>query len=319
MTRSATPLARCSTASCRSSASLAVGRQSGRRRVKGSREQVARPAAPCPRSQPRSAWSPTAQTARCRWSTAPAPQPSRPPRRRRRAVHRRRGHHRRRAGVERDDARPRLERRGAEAIESLRAKSEQIGGIVETITGIAGQTNLLALNAAIEAARAGEQGRGFAVVAEEVRKLAEESQHAASSIAEPRSGRSRQRPAAPSRPSQRARSAARRASKSSTRPATRSADRRAPRRRRRACDEDRRIVGRDRLRRRGVLGLDRAGLRLDARRRAHPRRRSPPRPRSSRRPRPTSASWSGASTWRPSQGSKGSGSGVPNRILSFRV
>ena len=71
-----------------------------------------------------------------------------------------------------------------EAIESLSQKSEQIGGIVETITGIAGQTNLLALNAAIEAARAGEQGKGFAVVAEEVRKLAEESQLAAASIAE---------------------------------------------------------------------------------------------------------------------------------------
>jgi methyl-accepting chemotaxis protein len=68
-------------------------------------------------------------------------------------------------------------------IRGLAGKSEQIGGIVETITGIAGQTNLLALNAAIEAARAGEQGRGFAVVAEEVRKLAEESQHAAASIA----------------------------------------------------------------------------------------------------------------------------------------
>jgi methyl-accepting chemotaxis protein len=70
------------------------------------------------------------------------------------------------------------------AMTSLSARSEQIGGIVETITGIAGQTNLLALNAAIEAARAGEQGRGFAVVAEEVRKLAEESQQAAASIAE---------------------------------------------------------------------------------------------------------------------------------------
>ncbi|MES1246191.1 MAG: methyl-accepting chemotaxis protein [Actinomycetota bacterium] len=70
------------------------------------------------------------------------------------------------------------------AIRLLGDKSEQIGGIVETITGIAGQTNLLALNAAIEAARAGEQGRGFAVVAEEVRKLAEESQRAAGSIAE---------------------------------------------------------------------------------------------------------------------------------------
>jgi methyl-accepting chemotaxis protein len=69
-----------------------------------------------------------------------------------------------------------------DAIRELAAKSEQIGGIVETITGIAGQTNLLALNAAIEAARAGEQGKGFAVVAEEVRKLAEESQTAAGSI-----------------------------------------------------------------------------------------------------------------------------------------
>src|SRR5205823_4826109 len=68
--------------------------------------------------------------------------------------------------------------------QQMATSSEGIGGIVETITGIAGQTNLLALNAAIEAARAGEQGRGFAVVAEEVRKLAEESQQAAASIAD---------------------------------------------------------------------------------------------------------------------------------------
>ena len=63
----------------------------------------------------------------------------------------------------------------AGAIEDLSARSRQIGGIVDTISGLAEQTNLLALNAAIEAARAGEQGKGFAVVAEEVRKLAEES------------------------------------------------------------------------------------------------------------------------------------------------
>lgn len=72
----------------------------------------------------------------------------------------------------------------AQAVGKLGERSQMIGQIVETISGIAGQTNLLALNAAIEAARAGEQGRGFAVVAEEVRKLAEQSQEAAKQIAE---------------------------------------------------------------------------------------------------------------------------------------
>lgn len=63
----------------------------------------------------------------------------------------------------------------AESIKNLGDKSDQIGAIINTVTGIADQTNLLALNAAIEAARAGEHGKGFAVVAEEVRKLAGQS------------------------------------------------------------------------------------------------------------------------------------------------
>jgi methyl-accepting chemotaxis protein len=81
----------------------------------------------------------------------------------------------------------RVHETGAETsarIGGLAARSQEIGQIVETISGIAQQTNLLALNAAIEAARAGEQGRGFAVVAEEVRKLAEDSQRAAAQISE---------------------------------------------------------------------------------------------------------------------------------------
>ena len=68
------------------------------------------------------------------------------------------------------------------AIAELSNTVSGISGFVATITQIADQTNLLALNAAIEAARAGEAGRGFAVVAEEVRKLAEDSNRAASEV-----------------------------------------------------------------------------------------------------------------------------------------
>ncbi|WML45778.1 methyl-accepting chemotaxis protein [Neobacillus sp. PS3-40] len=68
------------------------------------------------------------------------------------------------------------------SVENLQTKSQEIGKIVSLIHYVTEQTNLLALNASIESARAGEHGKGFAVVAQEVRKLAEQSSHAAQQI-----------------------------------------------------------------------------------------------------------------------------------------
>lgn len=69
-------------------------------------------------------------------------------------------------------------------IKRLGERSQEIGGIVDLINGIAEKTHVLALNASMQAASAGEAGRGFAVVANEVQRLAENAREATMEISQ---------------------------------------------------------------------------------------------------------------------------------------
>ncbi|MEE9425223.1 MAG: methyl-accepting chemotaxis protein [Methylococcales bacterium] len=69
-------------------------------------------------------------------------------------------------------------------IKRLGDRSQEIGGVVDLINGIAEKTHVLALNASMQAASAGEAGRGFAVVANEVQRLAESAREATLEISQ---------------------------------------------------------------------------------------------------------------------------------------
>ncbi|MDY7231793.1 methyl-accepting chemotaxis protein [Hyalangium rubrum] len=72
----------------------------------------------------------------------------------------------------------------ATQIASLNTRTQQIGGITQTVKGLADQSNMLAVNAAIESVRSGEHGKGFGVVAREIRGLADQSIRATSQVRE---------------------------------------------------------------------------------------------------------------------------------------
>ncbi len=69
-------------------------------------------------------------------------------------------------------------------ISRLAEKSQAIDEIIQVIREVAEQTSLLSLNAAIIAAQAGEHGKPFSVVADQVKSLANRTQHSTEEIAE---------------------------------------------------------------------------------------------------------------------------------------
>jgi methyl-accepting chemotaxis protein len=71
-----------------------------------------------------------------------------------------------------------------ERISRLNERTQQIGGITQTVKDLADRSNMLALNAAIEAVRSGEHGKGFSIVAKEIRTLANQSIHSTAQVRE---------------------------------------------------------------------------------------------------------------------------------------
>ena len=69
-----------------------------------------------------------------------------------------------------------------EEISQVEKLTEEINGVLKSITEIASYTKILGFNASIESARVGEAGRGFEVVAREIQNLSESSAKTANYI-----------------------------------------------------------------------------------------------------------------------------------------
>lgn len=65
------------------------------------------------------------------------------------------------------------------AMGEIEGESQKMDAVLSGLTEIASRTGILAMNASIEAAHAGLSGKGFAVIADEVRKLADQANEAA--------------------------------------------------------------------------------------------------------------------------------------------
>jgi len=66
----------------------------------------------------------------------------------------------------------------------LAERSQSIHEVLQVIESVVEQTNLLALNAAIISSQAGEHGKAFSVVAQEVKNLADRTQHSTREISD---------------------------------------------------------------------------------------------------------------------------------------
>lgn len=75
-------------------------------------------------------------------------------------------------------------REGADSINNLCKRIQEIGQILDVIRDVAEETNILAINAAIIAAQSGEYGKSFSVVANEIKDLAERTTSSAKEVSE---------------------------------------------------------------------------------------------------------------------------------------